>query len=123
MRQLKATDVGSAERLARRTTRQPITDGIRTRIKPRDTNNFPRLIISSIIDSLSEIDIIEDYSSRSNINLVKDPIRANAVFPEALKASLEPQTQVWVRRELLDPLPDALLDVARELLEPFEECV
>ena len=45
-------------------------------------------MISSIIDSLSEIDIIEDYSSRSNINLVQDPIRANAVFPEALKASL-----------------------------------
>ena len=75
-------------------------------------NNFPRILVSSIIDSLSEIDILEDYSSRSNINLVQDPIRANAVFPEALKASLEPQTQVWVRRELLDPLPDALLEVA-----------
>src|SRR6266702_2963476 len=62
-----------------------------------EMNNFPRILVSSIIDSLSEIDIIEDYSSRSNINLVQDPIRANAVFPEALKASLEPQTQVGVR--------------------------
>jgi len=78
---------------------------------------------SSIIDSLSEIDIIEDYSSRSTVNLVQDPIHANAVFPEAFKASLEPQTQVGVCRELLDPLLDSLLDVARELLELFQKGV
>ena len=80
-------------------------------------------MISSIIDSLSEIDIIEDYSSRSTVNLVQDPIRANAVFPEAFKASLEPQTQVGVRGKLLGPLLDALLGVARELLELFQKGV
>ena len=78
---------------------------------------------SSIIHSLSEIDIVEDYSSRSTVNLVQDSIRANAIFPEALKASLEPQTQVRIRRELLDPLLDSLPDVARELLEPFQKGV
>ena len=50
-------------------------------------------------------------------------MRANAVFPETFKASFEPQTQVGVRRELLDPLLDALLDVARELLELFQKGV
>jgi hypothetical protein len=78
---------------------------------------------SSIIDSLSEIDIIEDYSSRTTVNLVQDSIGANAVFPETLKASLEPQTQVGVRGKLLDPLLDALLDIARELLELFQKGV
>src|SRR5438132_9840762 len=98
-------------------------DGIRTRDQTKGHEYFLSRHDFSIIDSFSEIDIIEDYSSRSTVNLVQDPIRAYTVFPEAFKASSEPQTQVGVRRELLDPLLDSLLDVARELLELFQKSV